>query len=76
MNGTPAGLMNFDLHYEWQPCGGILTGPSHIIRPPQNVAYPKSCVWHSKFEDPDAVISMSITRINLGSCEKGYIIIK
>lgn len=76
LNGTYGASMKFDLKYKWQKCGGILSGPSHILRPPMNINYPKSCAWRIEFTDRGEVISLSFNRLNLGSCDKGYVIVR
>ncbi|XP_043273312.1 cubilin-like [Venturia canescens] len=76
LNGTFGPRISFDLKYKWQFCGGILTGPRHTIRAPVNVEYPRSCVWHAKYEDPGSAITLVFNRMNMGSCDKGFIIVR
>lgn len=68
--------MSYNLQYQWQPCGGILQGLSHTIRSPKNISYPINCVWHAHYSDDGETISLTFARLNLGSCEQGYIIVK
>ncbi|XP_044011009.1 cubilin [Aphidius gifuensis] len=76
LNGTYGGLMKYDIKYKWQNCGGILTGPSNILKAPINITYPISCAWKVEFSDDGEVIMMKFNRLNLDSCDKGYIIVK
>ncbi|KAK2582770.1 hypothetical protein KPH14_005035 [Odynerus spinipes] len=78
LNGTDSTPreMRFDLMYQWQPCGGILPGPSHTISNPKNLSYPINCAWHVKYADIGEMISLSFSKLNLGSCENAYIIIR
>lgn len=68
--------MKFDMKYKWQKCGGILSGPSHLINEPNDIQYPKSCAWRVEYPDNGGVIRMIINRLNVGNCEKGYIIVR
>lgn len=68
--------MKFDLKYKWQKCGGILSGPSHTIRAPTDIDYPKSCAWRAQYPDNGEVIRMTFSRLNVGGCDKGYVIVR
>lgn len=75
MNGTYGKYMNFNLQYQWQPCGGILRGPS-VIKSPKNISYPINCVWHVNYPEGET-IKLSFTKLELESnCDKNYLIIK
>lgn len=76
MNGTYARHMNFNLQYQWQPCGGILREPGATIRSPKNISYPINCVWHINYPEGET-IKLSFTKLELESnCDKNYLIIK
>jgi len=76
MNGTYGKRMDFNLQYQWQPCGGILRGPSHTIRSPRNISYPINCVWHIDYPEGET-IKLLFTKLELESnCDKNYLIIK
>ncbi|EFN89302.1 Cubilin, partial [Harpegnathos saltator] len=76
MNGTFGKHMSYNIQYQWQPCGGILQGPSHTVTSPRNISYPINCVWHVNYPSNSETISLTFARFNLGSCEQGYIIIR
>ncbi|XP_076766726.1 cubilin [Xylocopa sonorina] len=76
MNKTNGSPMNFSLDYEWQPCGGVLTGPSHVVRAPKNISFPISCAWKVKYPQITDVIRLRFNRLHLGSCDKNYITIR
>lgn len=82
MNGTYGKRMDFNLQYQWQPCGGILRGPNHTISSPisnqysTNISYPINCVWHVEYPEGET-IKLSFTKLELESnCDKNYLIIK
>ncbi|KAI4473303.1 hypothetical protein M0802_016189, partial [Mischocyttarus mexicanus] len=71
--------MNFNLMYEWKPCGGILQGPSHTITEPKNwtSSYPISCAWHVKYADTGEMIHLTFSKFNLvRNCDTAYIIVR
>ena len=68
--------MIVNLSYEWQRCGGILRGPFHTIQAPKNLSYPISCAWEVKFPNVGEVLNLKFNGLNLGSCEKNYIIVR
>ncbi|XP_057337332.1 cubilin-like isoform X2 [Microplitis mediator] len=76
LNGTHGSTMNFEIEYWWQRCGGVLSGPSYTIGAPADIPYPKSCAWRVEFPDNGEIIRMSFNRFNIGSCDKGYIIVR
>ncbi|KAK0075492.1 hypothetical protein PV325_006820, partial [Microctonus aethiopoides] len=76
LNSTYGAAMKFDIKYKWQKCGGILSGPSHLINEPNDIEYPKSCAWRVEYPDHGEVIRMTFNRLNVGNCEKGYIIVR
>lgn len=68
--------MKINLTYEWQKCGGILGGPFHTIQTPRLESFPINCAWEVKFPDNGEIINLKFNSINLGSCEKNYIIVR
>ncbi|KZC14141.1 Cubilin [Dufourea novaeangliae] len=76
LNGTFGKPMHYDIQYEWQPCGGILQGESHVIRKPNNISYPINCVWSADYPDTGELIKLSFTRLNIGACEESYISVR
>ncbi|XP_035743302.1 cubilin-like [Vespa mandarinia] len=72
--------IQFNVTYQWQPCGGILQGPSyisHIITTPKNISYPINCAWHVKYTNIGEMINLSFTKFDLVSnCEIAYIIVR
>ncbi|XP_033347146.1 cubilin [Bombus vosnesenskii] len=76
VNGTFGAPMRFTLEYEWQPCGGILSGLTHVIQAPKNISYPINCVWHANYPDNGEMIKLHFNRLHLGGCDKNYISIR
>lgn len=68
--------MRFTLEYEWQPCGGILSGLTHVIQAPKNISYPINCIWHANYPDNGEMIKLHFNRLHLGGCDKNYISIR
>ncbi|XP_014605735.1 PREDICTED: cubilin-like [Polistes canadensis] len=78
-SATSSRQMNFNLMYQWTPCGGILRGPSHTITQPKNWtnSHPISCAWHVKYADNGEMINLTFTKLNLVKrCETVYIIVR
>lgn len=75
MNGTYGKPMNFNLQYQWQPCGGILRGPSHTIVPPKDITYPVNCVWNAEYPE-DETINATVFNLELNDCNRNYLIVK
>ncbi|XP_043479110.1 cubilin-like isoform X2 [Leptopilina heterotoma] len=76
LNATEVSPMKINLTYEWQQCGGVLGGPFHTIRTPIVETFPINCAWEVKFPDNGEIINLNFNSINLGSCEKNYIIVR
>lgn len=76
MNGTYGIPMNFNLSYEWQPCGGILQGLSHVIRAPKNISFPVNCVWHANYPDTGEMIKLHFTKLHLDNCVDNYVSVR
>lgn len=76
MNGTYGKLMNFKIEYQWQPCGGILEGLSHVISAPKNISYPINCIWRINYPDTEDLATLYFTKMNMSSCDRNYITIK
>ncbi|XP_034938584.1 cubilin [Chelonus insularis] len=76
LNGTYGSMMKFNMTYKWQKCGGLLSGPSDIIRAPTDITYPKSCAWRVQYPDSGEAIRLTFNRINLGDCKKSYVIVR
>lgn len=68
--------MSLNLTYEWQTCGGILRGPFHTIQAPKHLPYPINCAWEVEFPDDGEIINLNFNSLNLGSCNKNYIIVR
>ncbi|XP_012136673.2 cubilin [Megachile rotundata] len=76
LNGTYGKKMDFNLTYEWQPCGGILQGLTHVVSVPKNISFPINCAWHVNYPDTGEMIKLHFTRFHLASCESNYIVIR
>ncbi|XP_076296135.1 cubilin [Lasioglossum baleicum] len=76
VNGTHGKQMNFVLQYEWQPCGGTLEGPTHVIETPKNISFPISCAWNVNYPDTGELIKLSFLKMSMGSCDKTYLSIR
>ncbi|XP_029048305.2 cubilin isoform X2 [Osmia bicornis bicornis] len=76
INGTYGRPMNFNLTYQWQPCGGILQGLSHVIRAPKNVSFPINCAWHANYPDTGEMIKLHFTKLHLDNCVNNYISVR
>ncbi|XP_029168402.1 cubilin-like [Nylanderia fulva] len=76
MNATRGEVMNFNMQYQWQACGGVLGGPVHTIKPPKNISYPINCVWHLDYPDGE-MIKLTFTKLQLeNNCDQNYLIVK
>ncbi|XP_012062648.1 PREDICTED: cubilin [Atta cephalotes] len=76
MNGTYGKRMDFNLQYQWQPCGGVLRESRYTIRSPTNISYPINCVWHVDYPEGET-IKLSFKKLELESnCNRNYLIIK
>ncbi|XP_033326417.2 cubilin [Megalopta genalis] len=76
VNGTYGKPMSINAQYEWQPCGGVLEGPTHEIETPTNISFPISCAWNINYPDDGELIKLSFSKMNLSSCEKTYVTIR
>ncbi|XP_012276352.1 cubilin [Orussus abietinus] len=76
LKGFHANITNFTVEYQWQSCGGILSGPEETVEAPKGLSYPLSCVWFARFPDEGEAIRLTFENLNLGSCENGYISIR
>ncbi|XP_076655704.1 cubilin [Halictus rubicundus] len=76
VNGTHGKRMDFVLQYEWQPCGGTLEGPTHIVETPKNISFPISCVWNVNYPDDGELIKLGFLEMNMGPCDKSHISIR
>lgn len=76
MNGTYGKRINYNIYYKWQPCGGILRGPSHTIKAPKNILYPINCAWHVHYPENE-IIKLSFTKLQLhDNCDVNYLIVR
>jgi len=76
MNGTYGKRMDFNLQYQWQPCGGVLRESRYTIKSPTNISYPINCVWHVDYPEGET-IKLSFKKLELESnCNRNYLIIK
>lgn len=41
-----------------------------------NVLYPRNCAWRAEFADDGGVIQLAFTRLDMGSCNDNYIIVR
>ncbi|XP_066598353.1 cubilin-like [Prorops nasuta] len=77
VNGTfGSDVLSIDVKYKWQSCGGILGGPTHVIKAPKNVAYPVNCAWKVQYPDSGETLKLSFVKLDLKNCEKSYITVR
>nr|XP_012218853.1 PREDICTED: cubilin-like [Linepithema humile] len=76
MNGTYGKPINYNIYYKWQPCGGILRGPSHTIKAPKNILNPINCAWHINYPENE-IIKLSFAKLQLhDNCDVNYLIVR